>query len=185
MDDESERPGRFRGDRLFLRLTMREQMADDGCLIADDMGLRLIKTLSVSEKAVLLPPSGHDDMSPADRHNFLITPLMLETADRKDQTVYLVVVIAYVADARDGKVAIRTAEHLARLTGFPTRPVVAARLISDWLAEMVDARPVFWHELNHSSLERIERPPETLEQRAVNDAATARLVELKREGKIL
>lgn len=163
---------------------MREQIADDGCLIADHMGLSFIRTLSAGEKVALLPPSGQDGMTPSDRHNFLITPLMIEATDRQDETVYLAVTIAYIAEGRDAEVAIHTADHLARLTGHPARPVVAARLISDWLAEMVEADQVLWHELNHSFLERIERSPETPEQRALNDAATARLIALKREGKI-
>lgn len=184
-DDEMERRGKFRGDRLFLRLTMQERMEDDGWLIADDMGLRLTRTLTSSEKVALLPPPWEDDMPPAERHNFLLTPLMLETTDQKGDTMYLAVVIAYVAEERDAKTAIRTAEHLVRLTGHPARPVVAARLISDWLDEMVQAEHIFWHELHHPFLERIERPPETPEEQARNDAATARLVALKREGKIL
>ena len=183
--DEMERRGKFRGDRLFLRLTMQERMKDDGCFIADDMGLRLTRTLTPSEKVALLPPPWEGDMPLAERNNFLLTSLILETTDRKGDTVYLAVVIAYVAEEKDARTAIRTAEHLARLTGYPARPVVAARLIGDWLDEMVQAEQVFWHELNHPFLERIERPPETPEVRALNDAATARLIALKRQGKIL
>ena len=179
-----ERRGKFRGDRLFLRLTMQERMKHDGFIIADRMGLHLTRTLTPSEKVALLPPPWEDDMPPAERHNFLLTPLMLETTNRKGDTVYLTVVIAYVAEERDARSAIRTAEHLTRLTGHPARPVVAARLISDWLDEMVQAEQIFWHELHHPFLERIERPPETEEQRALNDAATTRLMELKRQGVI-
>ena len=183
--DEMERRGKFRGDRMFLRLTMQERMKDDGCLIADDMRLRLTRTLTSSEKVALLPPPWEGDIPLAERHDFLLTPLMLETTDRKGDTVYLAVVIAYVAEEGDARTAIRTAEHLAKLTGCPARAVVAARLISDRLDEMVQAEQVFWHELNHPFLERIERPPETPEERARNDAATARLVALKRQGIIL
>ena len=182
--DEVERRGKFRGDRLFLRLTMGERMGDYGCLIAHDMRLNITRTLTPSEKVNLLSSEGKYDISQTDRHNFLFTPLMLETTDWKGQTVYLAVAIAYVAEVSDADVAIRTAEHLARLTGHPARPVIAARVISDHLDEMVEAEQVFWHELHHSFLEEIERPPETEEERALNDAATARLMELKRQGMI-
>ena len=159
-DDEMRRRGTLRGDRLFLRLLMRNLLDDDGCLIADDLGLNLARTLTTREKIDLLPPLGQDGMTRTERHNFLVTPLMLETTDRKDQTVYLAVVIGYVAEQRDARIVIRTAEHLARLTGHPARPVVAARLVSDRLDAMVEAKEVFWHELDHPYLERLERPPE-------------------------
>jgi hypothetical protein len=154
-------------------------MADDGCLIADDMGLCFIRTLAASDKVTLLHLPGKEDMPPADRHNFLKTPLILETRDGQGQSVYLAVVIAYVAEERDAKVAIRTADHLARLTGNPARPVIAARFISDWLSEMVEAGQVFWHELDHPFLERIERRPETVEDWERNTVATARMIALK------
>ncbi len=160
-DDEMRRRGAFRGDRMGLRLTMRERMADDGCLIAYAMGLRLTKTLTADEKVALLGPPWECTLPPDERHNFLLTPLMLETTDRKGETVYLAMVIAYVAERSDARTAICTAEHLARLTGHTARPVVAARLISDWLDEMVKSEQVFWHKLNHSFLERIEHPRET------------------------
>ena len=161
-DDEMRRRGTFWGDRLFLRLLMRDLLDDDGCIVADDLGLDHIRTLTTREKIDLMPSLGQDGMTRAERHNFLVTPLMLETVDRKGQTVYVAVVIGYVSEQRDARIVIRTAEHLARLTGHPARPVVAARLISDRLDAMVEAKEVFWHVLDHSFLERLERPLEAI-----------------------
>lgn len=159
-DDEMRCLGILQGDRMFLRLLMRDLLDDDGCLVADGLGLTFVRTLTTREKIDLMPPLGQDGMTRTERHNFLVTPLMLETTDRKGQTVYLAVVIGYIAEQSDAKIVIRTAEHLARLTGHPARPVVAARIIGDRLDRMVAAKEVFWHELDHPFLERLERSPE-------------------------
>ena len=175
----------FRGDRKFLRLIINDLIKDDGPVVAHDMGLRWIKTFTPEDKVALLPPPWAGDIPAGERREFLLTPLMLETADRSGQTVCVAVVSAYIAEAADARSAIRIAERLEGLTGYPARPVVAARLIGDRVDELVEAGRVSWHELTHKMFEKMEDPPETLEERALNDAATARLIALKRQGKIL
>ena len=175
----------FRGDRKFLRLTIKDLIKDDGPIVAYDMGLRFTRTLTNSDIADLVWSPQECDLTPDDRHNFLRTTLMLETTDKDGQTVYLAVVSAYIAEEVDARIAIRTAEHLTRLTGYPARPVVASRLVGDWVDELVESGQVFWHELNHKIFEKMESPPETEEEWALNDAATARLIALKQQGKIL
>ena len=174
----------FRGDRKFLRLFINDLIKDDGHGVALDMGLRWIKTFTPDDKVALLPPPWEGDIPSDERREFLLTPLILETADTGGQIVYVAVVSAYIAEVADARSAIRTAEHLEHLTGYPARPVVAARFIGDRVDELVEAGRVFWHELTHKMFEKMEDPPETPEERALNDAATARLIGLKRQGKI-
>ncbi len=174
----------FKGDRKFLNLIIWDLIKDDGLVVAYDMGLNLIKALNPGDKVALLPPLRDCDLSQTDRHNFVLTPLMLETTDVEGQTIYVAVVSAYIAEKSDAEIAIRTAEHLAKLTGYPARPVVASRHVGDWLDELVESSEVFWHELKHLTLEKMEDPPETPERRALNDAATARLTALKQQGLI-
>ncbi len=125
----------------------------DAAIIADGVGLRLVRTLSREEIGALLRPEDIAGMPRNERVSFLRADIIMETTNVTGELSYVAVEVSFTIDERDTTRAIRNAELLTRITGRQARAAVAGLRLDDRARGSIDAGDVFWCEIPAESFE--------------------------------
>ena len=126
------------------------QQAD---LIAEDMGLTLVRVLSRDDLRALTPSQGVADVPASHLRSFRLADLIMEAADPDGETAYVAVEISFTVNGRDTARAVRNAGFLSRFTGRPARAAVAGARLDERIRGRLESEGVFWYELGPESLE--------------------------------
>ena len=161
LDRSDERMGRIEGrlDRLtddvgilkgaHARTTALQQ-AD---MIAEEMGLTLVRILSRGDLRALTPSQGVADIPASHLRSFRLADLVVEAVDADGETSFVAVEISFTVNGRDTARAIRNAGFLARFTGRPARAAVAGARLDERIRDSLESAGVFWYELSPESLD--------------------------------
>ena len=106
-------------------------------LIVYDLDMLHVHTLSVDEVSALAVAGLAQQISKEDVRSFCHADLIVTAVDDAGLFWYVAVEASYTADERDIARALRNADYLTRLTGQPTRAVVAAVEIDDRIREIL------------------------------------------------
>ena len=161
LDRGDERMGRIEGrlDRLtddvgilkgaHARTTALQQ-AD---MIAEEMGLTLVRILSTGDLGALTPSQGAADIPASHLRSFRLADLVVEAVDADGETSLVAVEISFTVNGRETARAIRNAGFLARFTGRPARAAVAGARLDERVRDSLESAGVFWYELSPESLD--------------------------------
>ena len=161
LDRGDERMGRIEGrlDRLtddvgilkgaHARTTALQQ-AD---MIAEEMGLTLVRILSRGDLRALTPPQGVADIPASHLRSFRLADLVVEAVDADGETSFVAVEISFTVNGRDTARAVRNAGFLARFSGRPARAAVAGARLDERIRDRLESEGVFWYELSPESLD--------------------------------
>ena len=161
LDRGDERMGRIEGrlDRLtddvgilkgaHARTTALQQ-AD---MIAEEMGLTLVRILSRGDLRALTPSQGVADIPASHLRSFRLADLVVEAVDADGETSFVAVEISFTVNGRDTARAVRNAGFLARFTGRPARAAVAGARLDERIRDSLESAGVFWYELSPESLD--------------------------------
>ena len=98
-------------------------------MIAEDMGLTLVRVLSRDDLRALTPSQGVADIPASHLRSFRLADLVIEAANENGETSFVAVEISFTVNGRDTARAVRNTDFLSRFTGRPARAAVAgARL---------------------------------------------------------
>lgn len=161
LDRGDERMGRIEGrlDRLTddvgilkgahaRRTTLRE--AD---MIAEDMGLTLVRVLTRDDLRALIPPQGTADVPASHLRSFRLADLVIEATNPDGEMSYVAVEISFTVNGRDVTRAVRNAGFLSRFTGTPARAGVSGARLDERIRDRLESEGVFWYELSPESLD--------------------------------
>ena len=126
------------------------QQAD---LIAEDMGLTLVRVLSRDDLRALTPSQGVADVPVSHLRSFRLADLVMEAANPDGETAYVAVEISFTVNGRDTARAVRNAGFLSRFTGRPARAAVAGARLDERVRDSLESEGVFWYELGPESLD--------------------------------
>ena len=126
------------------------QQAD---LIAEDMGLTLVRVLSRDDLRALTPSQGVADIPVSHLRSFRLADLVMEAANLDGETAYVAVEISFTVNGRDTARAVRNAGFLSRFTGRPARAAVAGARLDERVRDSLESEGVFWYELGPESLD--------------------------------
>ena len=144
----------IRNDMGILRAShARNAAVREAFLIAQDMGLRHVETLSLEQVGRMVEENDTSDLAAGDRRSFILADLIIRAVDREDQPCYIAVEISYTANGRDTSRAIRNAGYLTRFTGHPAYPAIAGIRLDDRVRPEIDGGGVFFYELEDEVLE--------------------------------
>ncbi len=115
--------------------------------IAEDMGFRMLRTLTRDDLRELLRTSDTTGIATSELQSFRRADLVIEAADADGVVHYIAVEISNVADERDTRRAIRNAGFLARFTGQPTHSSIASVRNDYRIQDTIDSGQVYWHAL--------------------------------------
>ena len=161
LDRGDERMGRIEGrlDRLtddvgilkgaHARTTALQQ-AD---MIAEEMGLTLVRILSRGDLRALTPSQGVADIPASHLRSFRLADMVVEAVDADGETSFVAVEISFTVNGRDTARAIRNAGFLARFSGRPARAAVAGARLDERIRDSLESEGVFWYELSPESLD--------------------------------
>ena len=126
------------------------QQAD---MIAEDMGLSLVRVLSRDDLRALTPSQGVADIPAGRLRSFRLADLVMEAAGPDGETSFVAVEISFTVNGRDTARAVRNAGFLGRFTGRPARAAVAGRRLDERIRDRLEPDGVFWYELSPESLD--------------------------------
>lgn len=160
LDRGDERMGRMEGrlDRLTDDVGMlkgahaRSTALREADMIAEDMGLTLMRVLSRDDLRALTPSQGLADIPARHLRSFRLADLVMETANSDGETSFVAVEISFTVNGRDTTRAARNADFLSRFTGRPARPAVAGVRLDESIRSRLESEGVFWYELSPESL---------------------------------
>lgn len=115
--------------------------------IAEDMGFRMLRTLTRDDLRELLRTSDTTGIATSELQSFRRADLVIEAADADGVVHYIAVEISNVADERDTRRAIRNAGFLARFTGQPAHSSIASVRNDYRIQDTIDSGQVYWHAL--------------------------------------
>ena len=118
--------------------------ADD---IAQDMGFRLLRTLTSSDLRAMYEAGDNAGISRGALLSFRRADLVIAAADGDGATHYIAVEVSYTADDRDTGRARRNAGLLTRFTGCPARAAIASVRNDDRIRHLIDGGQIHWHQL--------------------------------------
>ena len=122
-------------------------------LIAEDLGLRLVRVLSRDDLRPLIRSQHAADIPASHLRSFLLADLLVEAANQDGEMVYAAVEISFTVKGRDLTKALRNAGFLSRFTGRPARVVVAGACLDEGIRDHLESEGVFWYELSLQSLD--------------------------------
>ena len=124
--------------------------------IAQDMGFRLLHTLTSSDLRAMYDAGDTAGISRGALLSFRRADLVIAAADGDGATHYIAVEVSYTADERDTGRALRNAGFLSRFTGCPAHAAIASVRNDDRIQHLIDGGQIHWHQLE----DRSERPVE-------------------------
>ena len=134
---------RMEGDSGTLKgYFARNETVMDAAGIAEDMGLKYVRTLDGDELRDMAADEPDRDI----RQSFRRADLVIEATDGEDPG-YIAMEISYTASVRDCTRAIRNAEILSRLTGRNAQPAIASVRNDREAQAHIDSGTVIWHSL--------------------------------------
>ena len=144
----------IRNDMGILKASHARNAAErEAFLIAQDMGLRYVETLSQEQVGRMVEENDTSDLPAGDRRSFIRADLVIRALDGEDRPCYIAVEISYTANGRDTGRAIRNAGYLTRFTGQPAYPAIAGIRLDDRVRPEIDGGEVFFYELEDEVLE--------------------------------
>ena len=127
----------------FARRNAISEAAD----IAENMGFRLLRTLSSSDLRALHEAGDTAGINRSALQSFRRADLVIAVADGDGATHYIAMEVSYTADDRDTGRALRNAELLTRFTGHPAHAAVASVRNDDRIQHLIDSGQIHWHRL--------------------------------------
>ena len=121
-------------------------------LIAEDLGLEYVRTLTFDDIRNLVRSHDTTDIPVNDLRSFRLADLVVEAAHEGD-ACYVAVEISFTANGRDTKRALRNAGFLTRFTGRRAYAVVAGVHVDDRIRDILDDGDVSWHRLDRKTLD--------------------------------
>ena len=115
--------------------------------IAQDMGFRLLRTLTSSDLRAMYDAGDNAGISRGALLSFRRADLVIAVADGDGATHYIAVEVSYTADERDTGRALRNAGLLTRFTGCPAHAAIASVRNDDRIRHLIDGGQVHWHQL--------------------------------------
>ena len=160
LDRGDERMGRIEGrlDRLTDDVGIlkgahaRSIVLREADVIAEDMGLALLRILSRDDLRALTPHQGVADIPAGQLRSFRLADLIMEVADPDGESSFVAVEISFTVNGRDVTRAVRNAGFLSRFTGRPARAAVAGARLDERVRDRLNSEGVFWYELRPESL---------------------------------
>ena len=138
---------------------MRTQMGDtrgrivyditrnEAPLLANDLGLNYVATLSRRELLNLTQNIDTGDIDPNDLKSFHRADAVIQATNPDAETVYIAVEASFTVNGRDTSRARRNAGYLTRLTGIPAIPAVAGVVIDHHIRDALTSDQLFWYEI--------------------------------------
>ncbi len=131
----------------------RNAALEDAALIAREMDLRRLKTLSQEDLWDLVDAADTSDIPPSDLRSFRRADLVMEAIDPAEETCYVAVEISFTVNGRDTARAIRNAGFLTRFTQRRAHAAVAGLYRDHRIRDIIESGDVFWHEMDPGILE--------------------------------
>ena len=131
----------------------RNAALEDAALIAREMDLRRMKTLSPEDLWDLVDAADTSDISTSDLRSFRRADLVMEAIDPAEETCYVAVEISFTVNGRDTARAIRNAGFLTRFTQRRAHAAVAGLYRDHRIRDIIESGDVFWHEMDPGVLE--------------------------------
>ena len=132
---------------------VRDAAVREAGLIAEDLGLTLVQTLSPEQIRTLSQSKGKPDISESDLRSFRRADLIMEATDSDGETCYVAVEVSFTANGRDTTRAVRNAEFLTMFTGKRSKAAVAGLRRDNRVDSIFESGEVFWYQLDRSDLE--------------------------------
>ena len=138
---------------------MRTQMGDirgrivyditrnEAPLLANDLGLNYVATLSRRELLNLTQNIDTGDIDPNDLKSFHRADAVIQATNPDAETVYIAVEASFTVNGRDTSRARRNAGYLTRFTGIPAIPAVAGVVIDHHIRDALTSDQLFWYEI--------------------------------------
>ena len=121
-------------------------------LIAEDLGLEYVRTLTFDDVRDLLRSHDTTDIPVNDLRSFRLADLIVEATDA-GESCYVAVEISFTANGRDTKRAFRNAGFLTRFTGRRAYAVIASVKVDDRIRGVLDDGDVSWYRLERKTLD--------------------------------
>ena len=124
----------------------------DADVIAEDMGLTLLRVLSRDDLRALTPAQGVADIPTSQLRSFRLADLIMEAVNPDGETSFVAVEISFTVNGRDLTRAVRNAGFLSRFTGRLARAAVTGARLDERIRDRLESEGVFWYELSPESL---------------------------------
>ena len=111
-------------------------------VIAEDMGLTLVRVLSRDDLRTLTPSQGVVDIPASHLRSFRLADLVMEAANPDGETSFVAVEISFTVNGRDTARALRNAGFLSRFTGRPARAAVAGARLDEHIRDRLASEGV-------------------------------------------
>ncbi len=121
-------------------------------LIAEDLGLEYVRTLTFDDVRVMVRSDDTTDIPVNDLRSFRLADLIMEATDA-GESCYVAVEISFTANGRDTKRALRNAGFLTRFTGRRAYAVIASVKVDDRNCGILDDGEVSWYRLERKTLD--------------------------------
>ena len=121
-------------------------------LIAEDLGLEYVRTLTFDDVREMVRPHDAADIPVNDLRSFRLADLIVEATDA-GESCYVAVEISFTANGRDTKRALRNAGFLTRFTGRRAYAVIASVKVDDRIRGILDDGDVSWYRLDRKTLD--------------------------------
>ena len=154
MDRVERRLDRLTDDVGILKGAYARDVAlREADVMAEDMGLTLVRVLSRDDLRALTPSQGVVDVPASHLRSFRLADLVMEAANPDGETSFVAVEISFTVNGRDTERAVRNAGFLSRFTGRPARAAVAGARLDERIRDRLESEGVFWYELSPESLD--------------------------------
>ncbi len=138
---------------LMLRAHATRRVKRVPDFVSDEMGLAWVRTLEDDEIAAIAKHGDRSGMTRSELKGFLNAAIVMESNDQAGATCYIVMEVAFTANAGDTSKATRNARFLTRCTGIPAHPAVAGLRKDDDVVEIFESGAVHWHQLDDEDFE--------------------------------
>ena len=125
----------------------------EASLIAEDLGFRRTKNLTLDDLSALVVHADTSGISTHELRSFRRADLVMEATGSNGATCYIAVEISFTVNGRDTTRAVRNAEFLTRFTGKPAYSAVAGLRRDDRIQYLITSGEVFWHQLDPEIME--------------------------------
>ena len=146
--------GALRDDIAPLKAAhVRNAALREAGMIAEEMGLTLVRTLTLDQTRELERSQDTTGISTGDLKSFRRSDLIMEVTDPEGETCYVAVEISFTVNGRDADRAVRNASFLTRFTGKRSVAAVAGIRRDARIDESITAGDLFWYRLDPSDME--------------------------------
>ena len=146
--------GALRDDIAPLKAAhVRNAALREAGMIAEEMGLTLVRTLTLDQTRELERSQDTTGISTGDLRSFRRSDLIMEVTDPEGETCYVAVEISFTVNGRDADRAVRNASFLTRFTGKRSVAAVAGIRRDARIDESITAGDLFWYRLDSSDME--------------------------------